>query len=73
MSGTCCVSVPQRAGAFPEDPGLAFFGSQRKKRESVCTVVLYVLDVLYVLSVSYCIFCIVPYRLYCVFFIHKIH
>lgn len=38
MSGTCCVSVPQRAGAFPEDPGLVFFGSDRKKREGVCTV-----------------------------------
>ncbi|EAU5337949.1 hypothetical protein DSC05_25825 [Salmonella enterica] len=38
------------------------------KREKV-----YVLTVLYVLGVLYCIICIVPYRMYCVFFIHRIH
>ncbi|EAW8720531.1 hypothetical protein F9H41_22655 [Salmonella enterica subsp. enterica serovar Montevideo] len=30
---TSCVSVLQRAGEDEEDPGLPFFGSDRKKRE----------------------------------------
>ena len=30
---TYCVFRPLRAGAVPEDPELAFFGSQQKKRE----------------------------------------
>lgn len=37
-SATSCVAGPLRAGASEEDPGQPFFGSDRKKRQSVCTV-----------------------------------
>lgn len=50
------------------------FSDLSGKREKVYVLtVLYVLTALYVLSVLYCITCIVPYQMYCVFFIHRIH
>ncbi|EAY2078483.1 hypothetical protein BU795_17855 [Salmonella enterica] len=65
-----CRSAPVRFRKIRD----CLFSDLRGKKEKVYVLtILYVLAVLYVLSVSYCIFCIVPYRLYCVFFIHKIH
>ncbi|EAB1943916.1 hypothetical protein EJQ74_22010 [Salmonella enterica] len=37
-SDTSCVSVLQRTSADDEDPTLPFFGSQQKKKDTVCAV-----------------------------------
>lgn len=50
------------------------FSDLSEKREKVYVLyVLYVLIVPYELCVSYCINCIVPYPMCCVFLIHRIH